>query len=129
VRVLLDTHVLLWMVADSPRLSSVSRRMAGDPAVTKLVSIASLWEIAVKVRLKKLELGMEFGAFTELIGGQRLAELLPVTPAHVKRLADMDDMHHRDPFDRMLVAQALAENLALVSADTSLDAYGIRRLS
>jgi PIN domain nuclease of toxin-antitoxin system len=127
MRVLLDTHALLWIVADSPRLTPAARRMAGDPAIVKLVSIASLWEIAVKVRLKKLEHGKEFDDLVGLIESQKLAEFLPITPAHVKRLRHLE-MHHRDPFDRMLVAQALAENLTLVSADTSLDAYGVQRL-
>jgi PIN domain nuclease of toxin-antitoxin system len=123
----MDTHALLWIIADSPRLSSAARQMAGDATVKKLVSIASLWEIAVKVRLKKLDLGMEFDAFADLIESQRLAEFLLISPAHVKRLRHME-MHHRDPFDRMLVAQALAENITLASADASLDAYGVQRL-
>jgi len=127
MRVLLDTHALLWITADSERLSPAARQMAGDAAVVKLVSIASLWEIAVKVRLKKLELGMEFDDLVDLIERQRLAEILPIAPAHVKRLPHLE-MHHRDPFDRMLVAQALVENLTLVSADASLDVYGVQRL-
>jgi PIN domain nuclease of toxin-antitoxin system len=127
MRVLLDTHALLWIIADSPRLSPAARQTAGDAAVTKLVSIASLWEIAVKVQVKKLDLGMEFDGFADLIESRRLAEFLPITPAHVKRLRHME-LHHRDPFDRMLVAQALAENLTLVSADASLDAYRVQRL-
>jgi PIN domain nuclease of toxin-antitoxin system len=100
--------------------------MAGDPAGEKLVSIASVWEIAIKVRLKKLEIGMAFEDLVGQIESRALADLLPIAPAHVKRLMHME-MHHRDPFDRMLVAQALAENLPLVSADASLDAYGVRR--
>lgn len=127
MRVLLDTHALLWIVAALPRLSPAARQMAGDASVTKLVSIASLWEIAVKVRLKKLDLGMEFDDLVSLIENQRLAEFLPINPAHVKRVLHLE-MHHRDPFDRMLVAQALAENLTLVSADTSLGAYAFQRL-
>jgi len=127
MRVLLDTHALVWSVANSPRLSSVARNLTDDPSIAKLVSIASLWEIAIKVRLGKLEFGIEFDALVGLIEDEGLATFLPITPAHVKHLQHLE-MHHRDPFDRMLVAQALAENLTLVSADTSLDAYGVQRL-
>ncbi len=70
---------------------------------------------------------MDFDAFVDLIEGQRLAVLLPITPAHVKRLRRLE-FHHRDPFDRLLVAQALTEDLTLASADASLDAYGVQRL-
>ncbi len=127
MRVLLDTHALVWSVANSPRLSPVARNLTDDPSITKLVSIASLWEIAIKVRLRKLEFGIEFDALVGLIEDEGLATFLPITPAHVKYLQHLE-MHHRDPFDRMLVAQALAENLTLVSADASLDAYGVQRL-
>jgi len=114
-------------VADSPRLSPAVRKMAGDPAIEKLASIASLWEIAIKVQLKKLELGMDFDALVDLIESQGLAVFLPITPAHVKRPRHLE-FHHRDPFDRLLVAQALTENLTLGSVDASLDAYGVQRL-
>ena len=127
MRVLLDTHTLLWVVAASPRLSPAACKIADDPAVLKLVSIASLWEVAIKVRLKKLEIGMEFDHLVDLIDNQSLAMVLLITPVHVKRLRHLE-MHHRDPFDRMLVAQALAENIPLVSGDSSLDAYGMQRL-
>jgi len=127
MRVLLDAHALVWSVANSSRLSPVARSLIDDPSVAKLVSIASLWEIAIKVRLRKLEFGIEFDALVGLIEDEGLATFLPITPAHVKHLQHLE-MHHRDPFDRMLVAQALADNLTLVSADTSLDAYGVQRL-
>ena len=127
MRVLLDTHALLWIVADSPLLSSAARQMAGDPTIEKVLSIASLWEIAIKVQLGKLDLGMEFDDMIGLIQSRALAEFLTITPGHLMRLRRLD-FHHRDPFDRMLVAQALTENLPLVSADGALDAYGVQRL-
>jgi PIN domain nuclease of toxin-antitoxin system len=127
MRVLLDAHALVWSVANSSRLSPAARNLMDDPLVAKLLSIASLWEIAIKVRLRKLEFGIEFDALVGLIEDEGLATFLPITPAHVKHLQHLE-MHHRDPFDRMLVAQALADNLTLVSADTSLDAYGVQRL-
>lgn len=127
MRVLLDTHALLWIVADSPRLSPAVRQSAGDPTIEKLVSIASLWEIAIKVQLGKLELGMPFDGLIDLIQSRALAVILAISPAHVTRLRRME-FHHRDPFDRMLVAQALTENLPLASADALLDAYGVQRL-
>src|SRR5690349_21806726 len=119
-RVLLDTHALLWAVADSPRLSPKARALIMEANVSKLVSIASLWEIAVKLRLGKLELAVSFDELVAKLENNRLATFLPIAPEHVRRLQSLE-LHHRDPFDRMLVAQALAENLALVSADASLD--------
>lgn len=124
---MLDTHALVWSVANSPRLSPMARDLMDDSAIAKLVSIASLWEVAIKVQLGKLEFGMEFDALVGLIEDERLATFLPIRPAHLKHLQYLE-MHHRDPFDRMLVAQAMSENLPLVSGDASLDAYGIRRL-
>ena len=127
MRVLLDTHALVWSVANSSRLSPVAHNLIDDPSVAKLVSMATLWEIAIKVRLRKLEFGVEFNALVGLIEDEGLATFLPITPAHVKHLQHLE-MHHRDPFDRMLIAQALAESLSLVSGDASLDAYGVKRL-
>jgi PIN domain nuclease of toxin-antitoxin system len=127
MRVLLDTHALVWIVENSARLSPVARELIRNSEVVKLVSIASLWEIAIKVRLGKLGLGMEFDDLVGLIEDEGLATFLPINPVHVKRLQHLE-MHHRDPFDRMLVAQALAENLPLVSGDASLDPYGVQRL-
>jgi PIN domain nuclease of toxin-antitoxin system len=127
MRVLLDTHTLLWIIADSPRLSPSAREIAVSTAISKLVSIATLWEIAIKVRLGKLDLGMEIDDLVQLIQNRALAVFLPITPAHVIKLRHLE-MHHRDPFDRMLVAQALVENMALVSTDASLGDYGVQRL-
>jgi PIN domain nuclease of toxin-antitoxin system len=127
MRVLLDTHALVWSVANSSRLSPAARNLMDDPSIAKLVSIASLWEIAIKVRLRKLEFGIEFDTLVGLIEDEGMATFLPITPAHVKHLQYLE-MHHRDPFDRMLVAQALTESLPFISADTSLDNYGVQRL-
>jgi len=128
MRVLLDTHALLWSVADSPRTSGAARAVIADATTSKLVSIASLWEIAVKVRTGKLEIGMEFDELVALIERSRLAIFLPITPAHVMRLQRLELRDHRDPFDRMLAAQALSEDLTLVSNDEAFDAYGVRQL-
>lgn len=127
MRILLDTHTLLWSLEDDPKLSSVARTLLEDPLQEPLVSVASLWEMAIKVGLGKLE---RRRSFTELVT-QRLAPqgiaLLPALPTHLDVLTDLP-LHHRAPFDRFLVAQCLAEGTPLLSRDEALDAYGITRL-
>lgn len=124
---LLDTHAFLWFWWDDPRLSQTARQAICDPANRKLVSTASCWEIAVKVSLKKLDLGAPYRGFIRQHMVRNNFELLQVTDEHLAELVDLP-FHHRDPFDRMLVAQAAAEHIALVSAEKVMDAYPIRRL-
>jgi len=127
MRVLLDTHALLWWLAGDERLSEAARSWIGDEASDVLVSAASAWEIATKVRIGKLpgaaavvsELGQH-------ILDQGFAELA-ITVGHGQR-AGLLPGPHKDPFDRMLAAQAQAENLPIVSNDPVFDHYGVRRL-
>jgi PIN domain nuclease of toxin-antitoxin system len=131
-RYLLDTHALLWAIADPARLSDEARRQISDGANEVYVSIASAWELCVKVAAGKLALSnygallgsaATFQAELETAGFQ----LLPISASHVfetQRLA----MHHRDPFDRLLVAQALIEDLVLVTHDDALRPYPARLL-
>lgn len=127
MRLLLDTHAFLWSLEDSDRLSAAARSAIQDRANEKRVSYATLWEITIKTALGKLELETPW---EETLGGiERRAPgtLLNFTEDHLAVLLRLPQ-HHRDPFDRMLVAQALSENLTLVSNDAALDAYGVRRL-
>jgi len=122
VRLLLDTHALLWWLLDSPRLPETWRVALASPASEVHVSAASIWEIAIKRSLGKLELPLEedIATLPERCG----FEALPCTAAHAARTEALP-AHHRDPFDRMLVAQSLCEQLALVSLDPEIQRYDV----
>ena len=127
MRALLDTHALLWWVADSRRLSEAAYRAIADEANEKLVSAASAWEIATKHRLGKLP-GADVLAL-DIPGAiaHQGFEALPITVEDATRAGALPGPL-RDPFDRVLIAQALAYNLVLVSTDGNLDRYGVHRL-
>jgi PIN domain nuclease of toxin-antitoxin system len=119
MRLLLDTHVFLWAVSGSPRLgASVRRRLQAADQV--LVSAASIWEIAIKARLGKIQADAD--ALVEAIDASGFVEL-PVLSRHAAEVSRLP-MHHNDPFDRLLVAQARAEPLRLLTADAMLCRYG-----
>ena len=127
MKLLLDTHALLWFLEGNPRLSEPARSAIEAPGNERLFSTAGAWEIAIKVSLGKLTLHVPY---EQLVPGQLLANdvaLLPIRPEHLSGVLTLP-FHHRDPFDRMLIAQALAEEAVLVSADLMLDAYGVQRL-
>ena len=127
VRLLLDTHALLWWFAGDEQLPAAARRAIADDANDILVSAASAWEIATKHRLGKLP---EAGALALDVGGGIVSqgfEELAITVADGERAGRLPGPH-RDPFDRTLAAQALDRNLVLVSNDTAFDHYGVRRL-
>ena len=127
MRVLLDTHAFLWWIADSGRLSAAARQVIADEANDIVVSAASAWEITTKYRIGKLP-GAEPVALdvAGAISAQGFGRL-PIRVVDAERAGRLPGPH-RDPFDRMLAAQALARDLAVVSADAALDAYGIRRI-
>jgi PIN domain nuclease of toxin-antitoxin system len=127
MRLLLDTHALLWWANDNPQLSSVARAHIQHGNNHVLVSSASVWEIAVKFKNGRLPSAQGF--VTEISEYLRLQnfEALPITVEHALR-AGLLSGPHRDPFDRMLIAQALQENLALISNDQALDGYGAQRV-
>jgi PIN domain nuclease of toxin-antitoxin system len=119
LKLLIDTHLLLWWLSGSKALSAPARKLIGDPANTVFVSAVSIWEIRLKQSLNKLRVPSDF----ERRVGAEPFESLPLTAAHADGVGNLP-WHHRDPFDRMLVAQAKAEGLLLVTADSSLKAYG-----
>jgi PIN domain nuclease of toxin-antitoxin system len=127
VRLLLDTHAFLWFVLGDLRLIQTALDQIRDPVKVKLVSPASYWEIAIKISLGKYTLNEPYEAFMQRgIFGNGFS-VLPVEPKHTAALTTLP-FHHRDPFDRLLVAQALVEQVPVLSADAVLDAYGITRL-
>jgi len=127
VRALLDTHALLWWFSDDPSLTRAVRKIIGDTKNTLVVSAVSAWEIATKVRLGKLPSGAGLAAeFTAYIERESF-QLLPISVEHALR-AGLLPGSHRDPFDRMLIAQAQAENIPIVSNETQFDTFGIRRI-
>lgn len=124
MRVLLDTPALVWALGDPDRLSSRARATIADPATVVFVSLTSAWELAILQSLQRVRLGVPLGAlFTEGIAALRF-HLLPIRLAHVAGVAELPQ-HHRDPFDRLLVAAALAERLTVVSADREFKRYGV----
>ncbi len=123
MRLLLDTHIALWAVADSRRLSAKARALIADPANEIFISAATIWEIAIKHALGRGEIP---------VSGQRAIEifrqagfvLLDITPAHAAQVERLPPVH-QDPFDRLLVAQAMVEPLRLLSHDATVAAYGV----
>lgn len=125
---LLDTHTLIWYLEGSSRLPYNVRELLSGGDVRLFVSAASWWELALKISLGKLEVNL---SLTEMLqeAGLRYIEWLPVLPPHLLYYSQLPipENNHRDPFDRLLVAQALSENLTLLSNDIKLDAYAVRR--
>jgi PIN domain nuclease of toxin-antitoxin system len=124
---LIDSHAMLWFFWDDPQLSHAAKAAIEDPANRKLVSIASCWEIAIKVGQKKLDLGATARAFLirEMVTNN--FNLLQISLDHATSVQDLAN-HHKDPFDRLLTAQALCENIPIVSGDTMFDRYGVSRI-
>ncbi len=126
MRLLLDTHALLWFYLDDPQLSATAKSLILDPAHSKWVSPASYWEIAIKIGKRKYALTKPYEeAMREAIDLNGFG-YLHIEPRHTALLTSMAS-HHNDPFDRLLVAQALVEGIPIVSADDQLDAYGVQR--
>jgi PIN domain nuclease of toxin-antitoxin system len=119
LKLLLDTHILLWWLDANPQLSEEAVRLIREPENTIFVSAVSLWEIWLKQSLGKLRLPANF---LERLAAESF-ESLPLTGAQTARIGNLEWVH-RDPFDRMLIAQAQAENLVLLTADEALAGYG-----
>lgn len=127
MRVLLDTHAFLWAITADPRLSAAAQRIFLGPGNTLLLSAASLWEIAIKVRIGKLPLPRPTDRHLREQLSRNAIEVLPVEASHVLRLFELPDIH-RDPFDRLLVAQCRVEGLPLVSGDAQLRQHAVEIL-
>lgn len=127
MNVLLDTHTFLWFIAGSKNLSPKARKLIEDEANRVFLSAASLGEIAIKVSLGKLALSEPFETLIPAQLEMNSIEMLGISVSHASQVASLP-FHHRDPFDRLLVSQALTEEIPIVSADEALDTYGVARL-
>ena len=127
MRLLLDTHALLWFGLADSRLSPAALALIAEPTNEIIISPASYWEIAIKIRSNKYHLNQPFQLFFEQVLQAYRFSVLAIEIRHAALLTTLP-LHHRDPFDRLLVAQAMAEGMPLVSADQQLDAYGVQRL-
>ncbi|MGH9659439.1 MAG: type II toxin-antitoxin system VapC family toxin [Bryobacteraceae bacterium] len=124
---LLDTQAFLWWVEDSPRLSKKARAAIGRPQEACFVSLASCWEMAIKISLGHLHLAQRLDRFVAEHIAANGFHPLGVQLPHAARVVDLP-FHHRDPFDRLLAAQALEEELSIVSADRVFARYGVKRV-
>ncbi len=124
MNVLLDTHVLLWMVSRSRQLSSIARDVLSNDANKLLFSVAAYWELGIKISIGKLELkeGWQEALPKEI--ARNGISWLPVVPSHIHAVARLPWIH-RDPFDRLLIAQAITENLTIMTADPWFTDYGV----
>jgi len=127
MRLLLDTHALFWFVTADPQLSLTAQQAIADPNNEKLVSLVSVWEIAIKHSLGRLNLHMSLPDFVRRHLAPKQVTLLQIELPHLLKVATLPH-HHRDPFDRLLIAQSMTENISLVSTDAAFDQYGVQRL-
>lgn len=127
MNLLLDTHTFLWFVNDNDNLSEKAKSVIEDAESEVYLSIASIWEMAIKVSLGKLEIQDPFGDFIQKQIQLNQFTVLNITPSHAAVVASLP-FHHRDPFDRMLIAQAKSLQIPLISRDEVFDTYGIGRL-
>jgi PIN domain nuclease of toxin-antitoxin system len=126
MKILLDTHAFIWFVEDSPQLAGNAKQIIEKTSNDIYLSIASIWEIAIKMQLKKLYIDKTIEEIIDLVI-QNGFQLLPILPEHIIRLTTLE-FHHRDPFDRIIIAQGLVENQEIVSGDIVFDHYGIKRI-
>jgi PIN domain nuclease of toxin-antitoxin system len=123
-QILLDTSAFLWFVFDDPRLSPSADGILSDPMTDSLLSVGSLWEIAIKMQIGKLALGSSFEEFIDETILERKLELLPIEIDHLITYMSLP-LHHRDPFDRLLLAQAKSLRIPVLTADQNFSKYDI----
>jgi PIN domain nuclease of toxin-antitoxin system len=127
VRVFIDTHVFIWYVQNSERLPRLVTALINDGRNDVLFSIASVWEMAIKQSTGKLNLGVPYASFIEEQMRLNNIELLPVRLNHLEVVTSLP-FHHRDPFDRLLITQAMVEDIVLITADSVFSLYPVQRM-
>jgi PIN domain nuclease of toxin-antitoxin system len=125
MRVLLDTHVFLWALTDPDKLSSAARKTISTSDL--FWSAASVWETLIKVQVGKLPLPLPVGDYLTSKMLANGVSVLPVSLQHVLRIEELE-MHHRDPFDRILIAQSIEEKMPLVTADPTMESYPVEQI-
>jgi PIN domain nuclease of toxin-antitoxin system len=127
MRLLIDAQAVLWAVDDPARLSRAAAGALQDPANQLLIGAGTIWEISIKVGLGKLTLSLPYRQWMDQVILDLGLSILPITVAYTDRQALLPH-HHRDPFDRLLIAQSLTDSIPIVSADGQFDSYGIVRI-
>jgi PIN domain nuclease of toxin-antitoxin system len=127
MRLLLDTHAFIWFVDGNSKLSSAARAAIDDVSNAVYLSVASAWELAILVSLKRITLQRTVKEYVAVYTEKNAIDLLPVTLDHIGGIVDLP-FHHRDPFDRLLIAQAKSNDLTLVSADNAFEQYKVNIL-
>jgi PIN domain nuclease of toxin-antitoxin system len=127
MRVLVDSHTLLWSSDDPAKVPAPAMSVLQNPANELLISAATIWEVAIKVALGRLPLSLPYRQWMDKAIADQGLIILAVTLDHTERLISLP-FHHRDPFDRLLISQALSEGTPLVSGDAVFDAYGVKRI-
>jgi PIN domain nuclease of toxin-antitoxin system len=128
MNLLLDTHVFLWFINDHPKLSNHLKDLIEDDDNVSYLSMASLWEMSIKFNLGKLTLKPDYEEFVEREVITSSIKLLKIELEHLKINAALP-FHHRDPFDRLIIAQAVVENLPIISVDSAFDKYSVTLIS
>lgn len=123
---LLDTHTFLWFIDSAPPLSNDAKALIENSANIIYLSTASLWEMAIKVSLDKLKMPAPFTSFINQQLYENDIRLLKITPKHAGIVVTLP-FHHRDPFDRLIIAQSKAEDIPIIGKDVIFDRYGITR--
>jgi PIN domain nuclease of toxin-antitoxin system len=127
MRFIADTHAFIWFVTDSPQRSVRAKELFESTESERLLSMASLWEIAIKANPGKLAFARPLGQFIPEQLALNYVRLLDILLPHVLQVGALS-LYHRDPFDRMIIAQSLVENLPVLSSDNAFDAYGVNRI-
>jgi PIN domain nuclease of toxin-antitoxin system len=126
MKLLLDTHAAIWFLNGDERLSETAKRAILDPLRQKFVSMASVWEIAIKISLQKLTFAGNVRGFLDLIAANGF-DLLQINIDHILELEKLA-FFHRDPFDRLLISTAIAEDMHIVSVDSNFKLYPVNRV-
>ena len=126
MRILLDTHAFIWFAEDDSQLNQTIKKTIEKPTNDIFLSIASIWEMAIKMQLNKLKINKSIEEIIDLVTLNGF-ELVPILPDHIIKMTTLN-FYHRDPFDRIIIAQGLDENFKIVSRDKIFDNYGIERI-
>lgn len=126
MNLLLDTHSLIWFLNGDEKLSNNAKAVIEDDANSKIVSIASIWEIAIKISLSKFRFSKGFKHFLDMVEDNGF-EILPITFEHTLELSTLEFLH-RDPFDRLLIAQCRSEKLVIVTKDDNINRYNLKTI-